>query len=158
MSSSSYQKGMVDAIQLWGNACGHQANCVECPVGAMKNLNVTCQDFARQFPEKMLSILKEMDQGQLSYYEEYCTRFPESSLSLKEVSLVTCRKAIFEGYLDCEENNEDACVACWMEAYVGDTTESKDDNEEADGSAFCTNCGQEIAYGDGFCSNCGNKI
>jgi hypothetical protein len=129
--SKSHQQGMIDGIEMWGRVCGSQGNCETCPIGSIRGANVTCQDFARQFPAKMLSILKEMDQGEINYYEEYCIRFPECTLPVEALAACTCRKAVFEGYLDCEEvpDGEDfsACVECWKQKYNGDVTEFGED-------------------------------
>jgi hypothetical protein len=118
--SNSHQQGMIDAIKLWGTVCGQQGNCETCPIGSLRGANVTCQDFAKQFPAKMLSILKEMNEGEINYYQEYCTRFPECNLPVEVLAECACRKAIFEGYCDCEGGD---CKACWEETYIADVTE-----------------------------------
>lgn len=120
--AQSYNKGLSDGIKLWGEACGKQSSCATCPIGSIRGTNVTCQDFARQFPEKMLSILKEMNEGEISYFEEYCIRFPHSDLDVETLSKVTCRKAAFEGYLGCECTSDDDCIRCWKETYTDDVT------------------------------------
>lgn len=123
-NNKSHQQGMIDGIELWGTVCGKQGNCEGCPIGSIRGTNVTCQDFARQFPAKMLSILKEMNEGQLTYYEEYCMRFPECNLDLETLAAGTCRKMIFEGYCGCDKADDPAaCEACWKEQYIGDITE-----------------------------------
>lgn len=127
----SHQQGMIDGIELWGRVCGKQGNCDGCPIGSIRGTNVTCQDFAKQFPAKMLSILKEMDKGELTYYEEYCTRFPECNLSVDVLSLAMCRKAVFEGFVDCPHaDDEEACLKCWQEVYQGDVTEVSSEEED----------------------------
>lgn len=126
----SYTQGMIDGIQLWGRTCGKQGDCSACPIGSIRGTNVTCQEFAKQFPAKMLSILKEMDEGELSFYEEYCTRFPECKLPIEELAMCTCRKAVFEGYLGCEVGEDSAaCEACWKEKYVQDVTEFEEEDD-----------------------------
>lgn len=132
--SKSYKQGMIDGIELWGTVCGKQGNCDTCPIGSIRGTNVTCQDFARQFPAKMLSILSEMNEGELTYYEEYCTRFPECNLTVEELAACTCRKAVFEGYLMCESaEDSSACESCWKEVYTSDVTMIKDDAEDGSG-------------------------
>ena len=135
-SGKTHQQGMIDGLELWGRVCGRGV-CEECPIGSIRGTNVTCQDFARQFPAKMLSILKEIDEGELTYYEEYCTRFPESNLPIEALAACTCRKVVFEGYLDCDKVNDEAietgdnveiCTECWKEKYVSDVTEFGDDS------------------------------
>ena len=135
--SKSYNQGMIDGLELWGRVCGKQGLCDNCPIGSIRGTNVTCQDFAKQFPAKMLSILKEMDEGELSYYEEYCTRFPECNLTVEELAALSCRKAIFEGYLNCEKfEDSTACEACWKERYTSDITEFSEDGDEDDSGSL----------------------
>lgn len=120
MQNNSYQQGLIDGIQLWGAACSRQGQCDNCPIGSIRGTGVTCQEFAKEFPAKMVSILTEMSKGELSYYEEYCTRFPMCNMTVEILSKAVCRKAVFEGYINCEGGD---CVACWKEKYVSDVTE-----------------------------------
>lgn len=134
-NKKSYNQGMIDGIELWGKTCGKTGNCSDCPIGNIRGTNVTCQDFAKQFPAKMLSLLKEMNDGEITYYEEYCMRFPDNQMPLDYLVTSMCRKAIFEGYLDCSVINSDdsvdvvhdKCLTCWNEKYVGDKTEEDSD-------------------------------
>ena len=133
MAEKSYQHGVIDGISLWGRVCGAQGNCSVCPIGSIRGTGVTCQEFAKQFPAKMVSIMKEMDEGQLTYYEEFCLRFPSCQLPVDTLALTTCRKSIFEGKVDCNKMDiEGACQECWQEAYVADVTEDSD----ADSGSF----------------------
>ncbi len=158
MSSNSYLKGMTDGLQLWGTVCGRQGNCEVCPIGSLRGANVSCQDFARQFPEKMLSILKEMNEGNISFYEEYCMRFPECNLSIEDIAVCACRKAIFEGYVGCENaNGQDECVRCWNEKYEGDVTMVNATGESGK-AEFCSNCGQKLSADARFCTECGMPV
>lgn len=118
----SYQQGMVDGLELWGRVCGEQSNCDNCPIGLIRGTNVTCQDFARQFPAKMLSLLSEMDAGETTYFNEFCIRFPECNMDVEAVSKLACRRAVFEGYLDCECTDDSECLNCWSKRYVGDVS------------------------------------
>lgn len=126
--AQSYKQGMIDGIKLWGEVCGKQGNCEDCPIGTIRGANVTCQDFARQFPAKMLSILSEMNEGEITYHQEFCTRFPECNMDIETLADSACRKAIFEGYLECEGGD---CVACWQQSYVGDVSEADDEDEDS---------------------------
>lgn len=129
MADKSYQQGVIDGIGLWGRACGKQGNCDVCPIGSLRGAGVTCQDFAKQFPAKMASILKEMDEGQLTYYEEFCMRFPSCQLDVATLALTSCRKAVFEGKVDCPRMEETgACEECWLQPYVTDVSEDEDDS------------------------------
>lgn len=134
-NKKSYNQGMIDGLELYGRVCGKTGNCLDCPIGNIRGANVTCQDFAKQFPAKMLSLLKEMDKGEITYYEEYCMRFPDNQMPIDIFASCMCRKAIFEGYLDCpvaDSEDDDAlvtekCLACWNEKYIGDKTEDDPD-------------------------------
>lgn len=119
-NQKSYKQGQIDALELWGKTCGKQGNCESCPIGSLRGANVSCQDFAKQFPAKMLSILTEMNEEEITYYQEYCMRFPECNLDAEDLAELACRKAVFEGYVGCEGGD---CLACWNERYMGDVTE-----------------------------------
>lgn len=126
----SYEQGVQDGVALWGRTCGRMEDCESCQVGIIKGVNVTCQEFAKQFPAKMVSLLKEMDKGEITYAEEYRTRFPECGMSAEDLyQNGVCRKTIFEGYVGFCDND---CVKCWNEVYTGDVT--IDDTQEGDGS------------------------
>ena len=116
------EAGMIEAVQLWGRTCGRQGACDICPVGAIRGANVTCQEFAEKFPEKFLSILQEMDadEGTYSYYSEFCLRFPECQHPIENVAKIACRRAIFEGDVNCPYGDEGDCIACWNAPYEGD--------------------------------------
>ena len=118
------ESGMIEAIQLWGRTCGRQGACDICPVGAIRGANVTCQEFAEKFPEKFLSILQEMDaaEGTYSYYSEFCLRFPECQHPIENVAKIACRRAIFEGDVNCPYGDEGDCIACWNAPYEGDVS------------------------------------
>ena len=135
MAEKTYQQGVIDGIALWGRTCGAQGNCEMCPIGSIRGTGVTCQDFARQFPSKMASILKEMDEDEISFYSEFCMRFPSCQLSVEQLALTACRKTVFEGKLDCEKiGDEAACRACWLETYITDVTEDEEDEEPESGT------------------------
>lgn len=119
---ASYMQGLEDGLALWGTICGKQANCEECPLSVIRGANVTCQQFAAAYPQKMASILMELSKQKYTYFDEYCTRFPENDLSVDVLKEIMCRKAVFEGYCSCENSGE-ACKKCWLEPYVGDVTE-----------------------------------
>lgn len=121
---ATYTEGLLDGIRLMGSVCGRQGSCEDCPISVIKSTNMTCQQFAADYPQKMLSILMEMNNKDYTYFEEYCNRFPQCNLTVDIVSKISCRKAIFEGYCGCdgEEGGHD-CKDCWLEQYRGDVTE-----------------------------------
>ena len=125
----SYRAGMADGLKLWGEVCQKEVSCSACPIGQMKGLNVSCQEFASKFPMKMISILEEIKNNGTTYYEEFCARFPEMDLIEEDLAELACRKAVFEGYVDCNKSPEE-CLAWWKEKYIGDRTVSEDDDEE----------------------------
>lgn len=122
----NYMQGMQDGLELYGRVCGKQSSCEECMVGQLKGNAVSCQEFMKQFPMKMLSFLTEMDSGDYSYFDEYVTRFPNCNLPIEDLSQIVCRKAIFEGYVECDSED---CLECWKEQYVTDVTMSDEDIE-----------------------------
>lgn len=121
--SKTYEQGMQDAIQMWGECCGSKAMCTDCPIGIIKG-DVDCTEFAKQFPKKFVSLLKEWkNNGTITYAEEFHSRFPQSPLSTEELTeMGYCRRALFEGYLQCERPSTD-CASCWNEKYIADSEE-----------------------------------
>ena len=124
---ASYIQGMTDALSLWGDVCGRQANCESCPMSVIRGANLTCPQLASKYPQKMLSILMELYKKPYTYFDEYCIRFPECNLDVEQLQKVMCRKAVFEGYCGCEGGD---CTECWLETYEGDITEYVDGDEE----------------------------
>lgn len=127
----TYEKGMVDAIERFGKFCGSKSNCEGCRINLIKGSEMSCTEFANKFPQKFVSImLDEVNKG-ISYIEEYHLRFPECDLDAEDMaSLGICRRAMFEGYLDCEKP-ESLCRDCWEERYHGDKTEEEgEENNE----------------------------
>ena len=116
----SYNQGQIDALQKWGSVCGKQSSCEECIINSVKGEALTCQEFAAQFPAKFLSLITEMANDEYTFADEFATRFPNCNLSVENLAEVACRKALFEGYIDCHEGD---CVECWKQSYVGDITE-----------------------------------
>lgn len=121
-------EAMAEALKLWGTVCGSKGACETCPVSAFLDTGMTCMDFAKAYPKKFLSILKDHE-GEHTYYNEFCIRFPQCDLSDVECSSLFCRKAMFEGYLDCDKS-DDACLECWKEQYAGDVTETPVEHTE----------------------------
>ncbi len=115
----TYEQGMQDAIEMWGDICSRKSVCSECIIGIIKG-DMDCTEFAKQFPKKFVSLLKEASEGSITYAEEFHVRFPASPLSTEElVEMGYCRRALYEGYLKCERPSTD-CVACWNENFVKD--------------------------------------
>lgn len=140
--NNSKIQNMKDALALWGRVCGRQGACDICPIGAIRGTNVTCQEFAQQFPEKFLSLLQEMDSDpdKYTYYNEYCVRFPECNQPVETVAQMVCRLAVFEGSLNCPYGENGSCVECWLKPYKGDisgdiTTEVNSNNKDFDEDA-----------------------
>lgn len=121
-------EAMAEALKLWGTVCGSKGSCDTCAVVAFLDAGMTCMDFAKAYPKKFLSILKEHE-GDHNYYNEFCIRFPKCDLTEAECATLFCRKAMFQGYLDCEKSDDD-CLACWQEKYAGDVTETAPESNE----------------------------
>lgn len=117
-------------------------------IGQLRGEAVTCQEFMKQFPSKMTSMLTEMDSAEFTCFNEYVTRFPNCNLSLEDLADIVCRKVIFEGFVGCEGGD---CKTCWSEKYVGDITMNSNECE------VCNNCGAILEEGSRFCNNCGAR-
>lgn len=129
----SYNRGVIDGIKLWGDVCQVMENCDRCPIALIAGANVTCAQFASKFPEKTVSLMKEMREKDHTYFNEYVTRFPNCNMNVEDLSECACRKAVFEGYVGCENQDQEECIRCWKESYVGDVTvplDEEDENEE----------------------------
>ena len=118
MSDKTYTDGLRDGIQKFGTFCKNHGDCSSCKISEHLNDDMDCAEFAGHFPQQFLAIIESSDSN-YSYYNEFCKRFSNSGLSIEELADSACRKAIFEGYVDCERED---CVACWNEHYTGDVT------------------------------------
>lgn len=125
--SKSYEQGVQDGVALYGKVCSSQSSCADCMIGQLRGESLTCQEFMKQFPGKMISLLTEMDSKDYTFYNEYITRFPNCGLTVDELSDIVCRKAIFEGVVNCEGGD---CKSCWLQTYTDDVTESELDADE----------------------------
>lgn len=158
-SSNSYQQGRIDGIKLWGEACAKEGSCERCPIGIIRGTGITCQEFARKYPAKMISLLQEMNNNRISFYEEFCIRFPNSNITVEELADCACRKVVFEGYLSCKGGD---CVECWQEDFTGDITitntdiENKIQDDESITIKYCSNCGKALDSNAAFCGKCGS--
>lgn len=122
-NKKTYENGLVDAMRMWGNVCGSEGGCPNCPIYAVRGTGMTCQEFAKKSPEKMISLLQELDKQPVTYFSEYNLRFPNAQLDLEAVASTICRKACFEGYFGCDGfDDTERCKKCWMEDYTGDVT------------------------------------
>ncbi|MCH5339351.1 MAG: zinc ribbon domain-containing protein [Acetatifactor sp.] len=159
INSGTYESGMIDALSMWGRVCGNEGGCADCPIFAVRGTGLTCQEFAKKSPEKMVSLLQELDKRPVTYYSEYNLRFPNSQLTLEDLAGVTCRKVAFEGYFGCDDfDNIEKCKQCWSEPYTGDVTVEKELPEQVSNTAYCTNCGAQINEGAKFCTECGTRL
>lgn len=118
--SKTYAQGKADALELYGRVCSRQSSCLDCEIGILRGENMSCQEFMKKFPNKMLSLLTEMDNKEYTYYDEYITRFPACGLVVDDLSAIVCRRCVFEGYVECENTD---CKECWLKPYTGDITE-----------------------------------
>ena len=133
MANKTFEEGIQEGLKLYGNVCTKMPSCEECPIGQIKGEELTCQEFMKQFPAKMSSLLKEADNEEYTFFDEFVTRFPVCNLPIEELADICCRKAIFEGYTDCQGGD---CVECWNQLYIGDVTEDEvdidEDNEDSE--------------------------
>ena len=112
--AETYEQGVVDGLRLYGDACARQGDCASCPIGALADAGVSCRDLLRQSPEKVAGLLNEMVGHELTFYEEYCLRFPETGMSVEELGEFVCRRVVFEGVASCQGGD---CKACWSKPY-----------------------------------------
>lgn len=157
----TYTQGMIDMAKIFGTVCDTCVSCDKCNVGIVKGADLSCMEFARQFPKKFVSLLVDQYQEGLSYFDEYILRFPQSTMDVDTlVELGICRKAIFEGYLECELLSSE-CKRCWLETYEQDVSKCNlQENMEhsSEKIRFCVNCGKELDERQKFCTNCGTKV
>ena len=142
------ESGEIAAVQLWGRVCGRQGGCDVCPISVIRGANVTCPEFAEKFPEKFLSVLKEIDadEGTYTYYSEFCLRFPQCRHSVENLAKLACRRAIFQGEVECPyAGNMEKCVDCWKKPYEGDIDSLTPGNEPIPTSQADTNFDAEAA-------------
>lgn len=161
INSGTYESGMIDALSMWGRVCGNEGGCITCPISAVRGTGLTCQEFARKSPDKMLSLLQELDGRKPSYFSEYNLRFPNAQIPLEDLAKVICRKGCFEGYYGCDDYEDiEKCKKCWLEPYTGDVTVEEESQlpEQVSDAAYCSNCGAKINEGTKFCTNCGSRL
>ena len=120
----TYEQGKQDGLELYGRVCCKHSSCQDCMIGALRGDEITCQEFMSKFPSKMVSLLTEMDSQEYTYYDEFVTRFPNCGMTVDELSKISCRKAIYEGYVDCDDTE---CKECWLQPFEGDVTVSNED-------------------------------
>lgn len=133
-------QGMVDFAKAWGSVCSSR-NCEECSVDIIKGADISCPEFARQFPKKFVSLILDEYEGGITYANEYALRFPNCKMTAEDfVALGMCRRAVFESYLDCEylgTGNEERCIECWKERYIADSEDDIVPDEESEsGESF----------------------
>lgn len=122
----TYEQGMIDAVKIYGEACGGKVNCSECGVGVVIGADVSCHEFAQKFPQKFITLLKESLNNGVSYAEVYAMRFPNSSLSAEDLAnLGMCRKVIFDGDLTCNKDSTE-CLNCWKSIYMNEEDTNED--------------------------------
>lgn len=135
VDSTEFKKGVERGLQMWGIVCSGQGSCEGCPVQAAKGAEISCQEFAAKFPGMMGKVLEETVEGSpRTYYNEFCSRFPNNVMPLELTARAICRKAIFEGSLECEVTDDvDACIACWSKPCISDveTPEAQKTQSEA---------------------------
>ena len=118
----TYEQGMIDAINLWGQVCGQRADCENCVVNQVRG-ELSCFELAEKCPDKMIRALIDTINLPHTYYNEYCYRFPESKFSLQLIATIMCRKAIFQGDVSCDldvKYHPEICQQCWETEYLSD--------------------------------------
>lgn len=106
---------MSDILKAYGEVCSVR-DCEHCLIGVERG-DLSCAEFLLKFPERATALINQMQNQDVTYYNEFRRRFPSCTISSEILAECACRKAIFEGYLDCENGD---CLACWNERYTGD--------------------------------------
>ena len=76
-------QGMVDFAKAWGSVCSSR-NCEECSVDIIKGADISCPEFARQFPKKFVSLILDEYEGGITYAHEYVLRFPNCKMTAED--------------------------------------------------------------------------
>lgn len=106
---------MSDVLKAYGEVCSNR-DCEGCLIGLDRG-ELSCPEFLAKFPERATALINQMQKQDVTYYNEFRRRFPSCNISSEVLSDCACRRAIFEGYLDCQG---DDCLACWNALYTGD--------------------------------------
>lgn len=115
----TYEDGMIDMATMFGTVCESKSVCEECSVGVMKG-ELSCQEFAKKYPKKFASLIKDQFEHGITYADEFNIRFPKNPITAKDLAeLGICRRALFEGYLNCDKPSS-FCKDCWESLYVED--------------------------------------
>ena len=131
----TYEQGMEDGVQLFGKVCTKMGNCANCPVGEVRGEQISCPAFAKQFPKKMVSLLKSADDADYTYYDEFVTRFPNNGTDVETLATNVCRQFVFGGVANfvCDKDVEadpSVCVDCWLKHYEEDVAPDETVEEE----------------------------
>ena len=108
---------MSDILKTYGEVCSIR-DCSTCLIGAERG-DLSCPEFLSKFPDRASVLINQMANQKATYYNEFCKRFPKCNIGVEVLAECICRKAAFEGYLDCQDGD---CVACWKEEFAGDVT------------------------------------
>lgn len=126
----------------------NEGDCGKCPLAREEDGDTDCLDIMMENPEVISSRIDEMfenyggvpynlqlmteypidtlktiyksGEGSIirSYYDEFCTRFPEVIEEVESFSTTVCRDTCFgRDYEDCPGSSEENCTRCWLQPY-----------------------------------------
>lgn len=111
----------VQFLKAYDEMC-RAMNCKKCPIAKLgtQDMNFTCGDKLRNFPEEAAEIITTWANEHITYYADFIKKHPEAMTVIrcdKPVPMV-CRKQVYGGdLLKCYESPS-RCVDCWYELYI----------------------------------------
>lgn len=120
--NDGYNRGFQMALYGFGKMCGAYTSCEDCPLKKVAG-DIDCKEFLYKHPEKVQKVLEDFIDEPVTYLAEFALRFPNNFMPFELLAMSCCRKAIFEGTVECDhagDENPEACMKCWCEPYAGD--------------------------------------
>ena len=120
--NTGYNQGFQMGLYAYGKVCNAQSSCADCPLSEVIG-HTPCKEYITQHPEKVQAALEDLVDEPTTYLSEFTLRFPSNYMPLEVLAQTTCRKAFFEGTVQCDHADDedlDACMRCWLEPYEGD--------------------------------------
>lgn len=129
----------------------NEGDCGKCPIAREEDGDTDCLDIMVEHPEVINSRIDEMfesfggvpyslqlmteypldtlkniyksGEGSIirSYYDEFCTRFPEVIEDVETFATSVCRDTCFgRDYENCPGGSDENCLRCWLQPYDGE--------------------------------------
>lgn len=161
--NDGFNDGFQMGLYAYGKICLAQTSCEDCALSEVIG-DVTCKEFMIEHPDKMQGAIEQLLDEPKTYLSEFVLRFPNNYMPLEVLAQTCCRKAIFEGTVQCDcadDTDLSECMKCWLEPYEGDIQLNENgeimENGRPKATKYCKNCGEELNEDARFCKNCGSK-